>query len=119
MSKIYNSTKYQINTSMLKQDDINKLRKSNITYYLGKVVWKKQYGDKLAKKIKSSKKASTKTRWKASTRRSKADQFTLIKKYPLHREDTNYKVMTITLDEISILKKSGIKILSEINGFEW
>ena len=105
-----------INTIMITQKQILRLRAINVDYYLSKPKWTKTYGDKWENKV-SQLKSSNKTHWKSSNKTSTSDNFKLSKTYALHSVvDDSVIMKSVSLEDITMIKKMGIVILSEKNG---
>jgi len=100
---------------MITQTQITNYKKMRTKFYLGKAIWHKQFSKNFKIKAPQIGK-TTKTRWK-STGNSKSDEFSLSRTYKLYRSDTNEYVVTIKKSDLELLKRYGITVLAEKNGF--
>jgi len=99
---------------MIKQDMILRWKKAGQEFYLGKPEYKTILPEgfkKRAPKVKNN------HRTYRNSNSATSEQISHTKKYILYSADTDRNVTSITLEEVTALRKYGIKVYAEKDGF--
>jgi len=100
------------------RDQLREWKKSKTVFYLGKARWKTTHTENWKGKVKAMKQNKVgKTRWSHKDKVSENSGIITSKKYSLYYDATDKKAGTVTLEEVQVLTKSGIKVLAEKDGF--
>ena len=93
-------------------------KKAKVVFYLGKPIWKKTFSENWKGKVPALKKNKTgKTRWNSRDKTDTSGSFITSKKYAIYDADTGRKEGIVTLEDVKVLTKAGIKVLAEKDGF--
>jgi len=95
---------------MIRTKTILRWKKENYSFYLGKALWKTTHRKELSPRSRKLK--NGKTAWSNYDIVS-----TKSRKYNLYRTDTDENLGFVTLDDVELMRKSGIKVYAEKDGF--